>query len=115
MVIAQATRIRMILRKTPLKVYSNLNKHRLSQITFIKTNKLFHMMNIITTIFPAGAAQRGKGSFMGNCPIMIYRTMQEGTCSAKLQKRVGTKEEFCQNAAALSFIWQRPCYHSRPI
>ena len=27
--------------------------------------------------------------------------MQEGTCSAKLLKRVGTKEEFYQNAAAL--------------
>ena len=30
MVIAQATRLRMILRKTPLKVYSNLNVYVLT-------------------------------------------------------------------------------------
>ena len=45
MVIAQATRIRMILRKTPLKVYSNLkvkeNQHETKRSLLVEKQKDF--------------------------------------------------------------------------
>ena len=46
MVIAQATRIRVILRKTPLKVYSNLNrKIRKKCLKMVELNLLSTLHN----------------------------------------------------------------------
>ena len=74
MVIAQATRIRMILRKTPLKVYSNLNKNVFFLSASSHTVKRF-MVNVKVLKIKCGHWK------MSKWPSLVFKLFSSGSTS----------------------------------
>ena len=95
MVIAQATRIRMILRKTPLKVYSNLN-HILTSGYFPRS----WCEGVITSIFKSGDKQ-DPANYRGICINSCLGKLSLPSILIHHENNAFRKRNFCNAALCL--------------